>query len=335
MKITIIVPIGRFPCLIYSCLGNIRQTAGTDELDIALLLSEDLYPEVKEYLQIAVERFKCRCIIAPIDLNKCNDNRTNMEPVNHLLLLDWVVRHGDIKDWVLIQHGDLFYHPENKGWYDFLEKQLNPNLFALHIENTGNIYRLDGQVIPILDDLCGVFNKKRLVEENLSFNWGTINETLFLSPQTNDAVQAGRFRHHTQGRVGNGHFLDGTKAMSLEASIRFHNEIKCFKWNTHHLCRFFKIAESVNRNHNILIINEEAISYNMLYRYAMLSSMCFDKNIHGKYIVPISRIGHNQRLIDHNAFWTDYIKSFYPDVNCIGYEDNFDIDEVYFNGEKL
>jgi hypothetical protein len=93
-RITVVVPVGIFPELPKICAENIFANS-CDYIDIAFLVTKNTNPDVINTIDDIKNVRKIQC---PFDQGD-----------DHCVLLDWVMYNGKVKDWVLVQHADVFW----------------------------------------------------------------------------------------------------------------------------------------------------------------------------------------------------------------------------------
>lgn len=97
MKLSLLVPVGKFSYFVRACLQNVFETCGTpDAVDFVFLTSNRILPQIEAALEEARQNYRFRVVAAPFDAGS-----------DHLRLLDWAVRETDLTEWVAVQHCDL------------------------------------------------------------------------------------------------------------------------------------------------------------------------------------------------------------------------------------
>src|SRR6266853_859232 len=99
MKLSLVIPIGRFSFFVHACLANVFETCGAPEvIDFVFLTARTVPPEIETAFKEAADNYRFRVIATPFDPSP-----------NHLRLLDWAVRNSDLTDWFMVQHCDVFW----------------------------------------------------------------------------------------------------------------------------------------------------------------------------------------------------------------------------------
>jgi hypothetical protein len=88
----------------------------------------------------------------------------------------------------------------------------NPNRFAITSKDTPQRVMFDGQIILGLSDYAGAYNRIQLIEKDLYFNWGCV-EDLKMSDRTRELIECRRFSKMDFGQI---EWLDGSELITLE-----------------------------------------------------------------------------------------------------------------------
>lgn len=273
MKLSLLVPVGRFSYFVRACLQNVFETCGApDLLDFVFLTSREVTPAIQRAFAEAASSYQFRVLPAPFDAGS-----------DHLRLLDWAVREADLTEWFIVQHCDLFWKEQN--WLNRVLEAVQPDLVLLCTPCPSRFcYRqtpdAPGTNIPIVGDFFGVYNRTELIERNLFFRWGTLGKEVRVSVAVMNAVSASRIYHERGGpRIEAGKvFMDGSQAMAWELAV--HNpqgighvlSLDSF----YHLVAFFRIADSIRRVENTLRC-DFPIGLGSYALYSYLTSFCIER----------------------------------------------------------
>jgi hypothetical protein len=336
---SVIIPVGRFSFFPTVCARNVCETCGNHhDLDLVFLTSSTIEPPVREALRHA----QARVIAAPFDAG-----------YNHLLLLDWAFREADLTPWVVIQHCDLFWRQE--GWLDEIAQAVleRPDGLAVAADWPDKLahFRIAGTPSLVLHDYFGAYNRHAVVREGLRFVWGKIGE-LPLSPEVEARIAAGDVTwlpwykneydclYDIKEKVyGPGDWLDGTDAMTLEASIRLRDQVGSLRLREkfHHVWQFFRIASAVRLTGGVLDLGhiDPKCHHEPLAAYSRLTSLFFDRNELGEQAVPwavFTRLGY---LTDKAVRLGEWLGRYADPVNAIGESDALGVREVISRGQCI
>lgn len=204
-----VIPIGgACAYFVHTNLANIAETCGVDlgDFDLVFLTGKTISPQLQKAYKEASEKYKFRVVQAPFE---CDLNMS---------LVDWAMRNADLQDWVSLQHIDTFWRPNSIPWLktiiDTVEE--NPNNIAISGYNCShNLF--NGREITGMTDFCGAYNRNQLIDKNLKFIWGRIDE-LNISAKTKFLIQDKRF---TNRQLDSIKWLDGGELITLEIAAKY------------------------------------------------------------------------------------------------------------------
>jgi hypothetical protein len=274
--ISIIVPIGVFPFFAKACLHNVLETCGTTNIDFVFLHNHGIPDNMQQaFDELRHEGMKFRVVECAFDADEC-----------HTMLLDWIIRNDpSLREWIIVQHCDLFWQRNN--WLKVILEsiQAHPDCIALTPNDLKLVRWKDGRELVTLHDFFGVYNKNRIIQNNLLFQWGPYC-LLPISHEVRKIVdnQEVTFKENI---IFHDQFLDGTVMMSLECAVRFPNLVhylpadftnrKCFY---QHWWDFFRFAHCVKIEGSNLLIGRRSQS---MGHYSYVSSfICSGETFHAK-----------------------------------------------------
>ena len=206
---------------IHTNLQNIAETCGMmyKDFDMVFLTSKTISPELQEAFEFNSKKYKFRVIQAPFetDLN--------------MILVDWAVRNTDINKWFSLQHMDTFWKPESIPWMKATESLIkdNPNNLAIASYYDCSNILFDGKDFVGLTDFCGAYNKEQLIDKNLYFKWGSLEE-LNTSIRVKDLFKCCRF---TTREFTPKFWVDGGELITCEVAAHYPHLVKRFNFNEH------------------------------------------------------------------------------------------------------
>lgn len=266
MKLSLLVPIGRFSFFVHACLQNVLETCGAPEIiDFVFLTSCQITPEIETAFAEAHKNYPFRVIAAPFDAGS-----------DHLRLLDWAIRNADLADWVVIQHCDLFW--KEKNWLCRVLQEIQPELAVLCTPCPSS-YFFQQTNINIVGDFFGVYNRQQLIERKLFFKWGVLGRDVPVSDKVVEAVQTGAICRKNGEKIFLGReYMDGSQAMALELAVHAPKAVKQITPLLHflHLTAFFRIADSVRREGGVLRCNFP-IAMHAYAHYSYVTSFCIER----------------------------------------------------------
>lgn len=220
----ILIPIEKFSFFVHACYNNIKSTS--KNVEVVFITSENTTTDVKD----AIKTIKCKEIQVPLNFNGC-DKVKNGFP--HQIMLDYAIKDKTLSDWVMVQHCDLFW--TNKGWAEKIVRLLKKNKTTIcHPQ----YLKYD---VPLVGDYFGVYNRKKIIEQNLTFKCGYVGE-LSMSNKLLSMIENKQIPN-----IAIGDWIDGSVAMSLELAIT--NQISLLDLSHHfyHLMAFYRINESLSQ----------------------------------------------------------------------------------------
>lgn len=334
MKFTLLIPVGRFSYFVHACVQNVFETCGdVENLDLVFLTSKTVTPAIEMAFAEQAEHYPFRVLAAPFEAGS-----------NHLQLLDWAIREGDLTDWVIVQHSDLFWQRHN--WLAQISESVRPELAVLCVPCKSRfcIKRPKQQSesnIPIVGDFFGVYNRKRLVEKDLRFTWGVLGEDVKVSYLVNDAIQRGiiyQCGNKNLVEVGK-QFMDGSQAMAWELTLHDPESIGhvlSFEW-FYHVVAFFRIADSITRRGNTLRC-DFPIDFFAYALYSYLTSFCIEREEVESVALPWSVFCGLARYYRQDVTaWEqigEWLRTYSRAKHVIGMDD-LGVDWVEFLGDRL
>jgi hypothetical protein len=332
MKLSLLVPVGRFSYFVHACLQNVFETCGApDDLDFVFLTSMTVEPAVQMAFAEAAKTHPFRVLTAPFDAG-----------FDHLQLLDWAVRKTDLTEWFIVQHCDLFWQEHN--WLPRIVQCVRPDLSLLCAPcpsryNFRPTPGAPGTNIPIVGDFFGAYNRKQLLERNLSFKWGTLHTEVQVSQKVIEAAQKGLiYRDKGNPRIVPGkEFMDGSQAMAWELAVHDPRGIGHVLSldSFHHLVAFFRIADSLSRAGNTLRCNFP-IGLGSYAFYSYLTSFCIDREEVEPVAIPWSVFSHIARRhgVDVGVWrqLMEWLRGYSRAKQVIGL-DRLGLEQVDFNGQ--
>ncbi|MFN0016977.1 MAG: hypothetical protein ACKVP0_01890 [Pirellulaceae bacterium] len=322
-KISLVIPIGKFSFFVHACLQNIFETCRASEsLDFVYLTSQDIAPELQNAFQDAAKDFSFRVVSAPFNSGS-----------DHLQLLDWAVRNADLTDWIIVQHCDLFWREQN--WLDRIFQEIDPAVTAICVPCPSR-YRIGSSQIPIVGDFFGVYNRRRLIEQNLYFRWGTLGADVQVSEEVGEAIRSGLIRRDDNRPIRFGReWMDGSQAMGWELAV-LGSEVKQVPLDFLHLTGFFRIAETIQR-HNTTLRCDFQLDFDSYVLYSYLTSFCIERAEVEPVALPWHWTSHLTRLhgrdISEAQAAGKWLRGYSRAKEVVGM-DAMGLERIYLNGTK-
>jgi hypothetical protein len=299
-RISLLIPVGRFSYFVHACLQNVLETCGApDALDFVFLTNRTVPTEISKAFEDASKTYPFRVIAAPLEVGSA-----------HMHLLDWAMRYADLTEWVIIQHCDLFWQERN--WLGRILGEIKPELTVL-CPSCPSRDHFGSQNIPLVGDAFGVYNRSKLIEQNLWFRWGVLGHDVPVSLEVINAVQSGlirrdgqpvsfgsvrprqprpvsfgsvrprqprlRLRWRRPPLIGK-EWMDGSVAMSWELAVHDPQGVWHFRppLNQFHLWSFFRFAERVRRKGNRFWCDVDWVYPYWLGWYSYVTSFCIERS---------------------------------------------------------
>lgn len=321
MKISLLVPIGRFSYFVHASLQNVFETAGAT-LDFVFLTSQYVGPDIEVAFSDARKLYSFRVVSAPFDAGS-----------NHLRLLDWAMREADLSEWVAVQHCDLFWR--ERGWLRRVLGETGPERVVVCPPYPSK-YRLGSRNIPIVGDFFGAYNRRQVIDRGLFFRWGTLGREVAVSPEVAEAIRSGSICREDGRAIETGReWMDGSQAMGWEMAVHAPESIRQVDLDFLHLTGFFRIAETIHRVGSTLQCNFPlALSSYALYSH--LTSFCIERAEVQEVAVPWRLFERLARLYGRDVGETkpvgEWLRGYSTARQVVGLDD-LGIERVDFNGE--
>jgi len=281
MKISLIVPIGgNCSYFVHTNLANVAETCGMsfDDFDFVFMTGSEVGPQLQEAFELASKQYKFRVLRCPIKSKL------------HLDLFEWAIPHADLNDWIFLQHMDTFWKPGCKPWLKITQSMIeNSSPDHIAIGNyDGHKALLDGKEFTQFYDYATAVNRKKMVQNNLSFMWGN-KRKLKMSDQTRRYIDEGRFTNKNMEKI---EWLDGSVLMGMELAVHFPNLTSKFDYNSEmiHPWSWIRIWLDIKKNENFINIDKNVEYFKKhLHRYAgisYVSSICTDLDIPNQPMFP-------------------------------------------------
>lgn len=288
--LTLLVPVGDYPFFVDAVCSNIEQTGGTpmDQVDLAFVVTKD--PPERLVRAFRRQTVPLRVLKSPI---------ADKEHGVHLKLLDWAVKFGTTSRWVYVQHTDMFWDQSDSPWLAAILKELETadgvaltipyNLSLGEFQYNQHKYRLDGRLLTRAHDFAGVYDRRKLLDMNLSFLWGRLDK-LGVSAELREAIHAGRVTwEHRNGPVQLSEWVDGSDLIGLELGLRRPSMIRDLRLANKfvHCWDLFGIASDMTRTGDTISVRREVSRcVRGLPSYSWISSHLFDVEEMGDKIFP-------------------------------------------------
>lgn len=281
MKISLIVPIGgNCAYFVHTNLANVAETCGLsfDEFDFVFMTSDRIEPQLQEAFDLASKQYKFRVLKTPV------------KSKIHLDLLEWAIPHGDLEDWIFLQHMDTFWKPGCKPWLKITQSMIeNSNPDHIAIGNyDGHKALLDGKEFTQFYDYAAVVNRKKMVEHNLSFMWGNKTQ-LKISDKTRKYIDEARFTNKQMEKI---HWFDGSVLMGMELAVHYPHLTSKFDYNSEMIHPWSWVRDWLGLKMGAsTVTTDKSIKHftRHLNRYAgisYVSSTCTDLDIPNQPIFP-------------------------------------------------
>lgn len=269
-KINILIPIGRFSFFAQACLKNIQKTTlKSDSIRVTYLASNNLEPHISDI----ISKEDCDLIKSPF----CSNS-------NHLQLLDWAIREANISEWFLTQHCDLIW--KKSGWLQEFKPFMNCDNILICPFNWSN-YSYNDTRMNTAGDFLGAYNRQKLIENELKFDWGRLGFNCKVSKTLNEEIKSNKIKNIITGRnVEDGEFMDGSQALTWEVYVNSPQSIKILHINDYydHLLSIFRIADLTKWNEDTIEIDYNWAPFGsdlwlkIFSAYSYLTTFLFDKN---------------------------------------------------------
>lgn len=341
MQVSILISIGLYPYFVRANLENIRETCGVDLADVDFVfLTHDTVPQnlLDAFEEERRRGYKFRVVRAPFDSG-----------LNQLRLFDWAMANASLREWVVIQHSDLFWLPGCDPWMPKVQKAIQEH--PDHIFLTNDFwynFSIDGKMYPpiVTDSLC-VFNRKRFVEQKLFWEWGHPLESQHrISPELSTAIDLDKIARYDSGtfetKVGWTTWLDGGIFATLETALRFPhliNRSRFIEIDTYfHPWQFYRVASSARLKDGVFRIRTETKN-NLTPQaaYSYISSFCFDrKDLVNPYpwslFVRIAdRLGYDHRSMYRNLA---PLQRYRITSDVLGHDD-MGVHTIYYGKQRI
>lgn len=269
-RTNIVIPLGRFSFFVNACLNNVLETCGAkDKLRVTFLISKDVEDSV---------------------LNILNDNKENCDVLqapfstanNHVQLLDWAVREGNLSQWFVTHHCDLFWIKEN--WFSEICQHMHSRHFAICPFNWSN-YSYDQKRMHTAGDFLAAYNSDMVIKNNLYFAWGKLGESCKVSKEVQKMILENRITNIQKNiPVQNGEWMDGSQALTWELYVRYPEKIKILDIQSFyiHLLSIFRVAEMTRWKEDTIEIDYDWAPFGselwlqIFTAYSYLTTFLFD-----------------------------------------------------------
>lgn len=273
-SISMVLPIGVLPFFVNACLQNITETCGYQlaEFDLVFVVLEDVSVKVLKALKEAEKKFRFRVIHTPFKF-RYNEQQLNM--------MDWVIRNGNLRDWVIVQHCDWLSH--TPSWMKLICKTIEENPKAVYISYPYGTdrWQLDGKSVCMTNDVFAVHKKSNLLDNDYRFLWGNLKDLKY-SPMLAEAVQAKRFSLDGQ-IIDMERWIDGNDLIGYELLVRDPDLMKIISLKYTHPWSIFRVATRCIRHENKLMVEHLA----QAAIYSKMSSYLFDIDSFEDPYVPL------------------------------------------------
>jgi hypothetical protein len=229
--LSIIVPVGVFSNIPIICQSNIDQYFGHN-VDLIFLVHRNTDTATLK----AIKKTRARILVCPFENGS-----------DHCKLLDWAMYYGDLKDWVLIQHADLFWQGKNfLSNFEIIKN--DKDFFIISKYKKFNFFIFDKKEYPLLDDVATLFRRDKFIEHKLSLRSGIVNR-LDLSSLALDFITKGKIKtriYEKEKILSLDSWLDGGHSLTIELLSRnlFDNVVFLDSINFWHPSQFFRIHET-------------------------------------------------------------------------------------------
>lgn len=232
---SIIIPLGKFPFFIKILLKNINEKFLNP--DISFVIKNTKCENIEKELEDASNEFKFRVIRTPFDSE------------DHLELFNWAIANNACREWIMIQHCDLFWY--NSNWI----KRFPKNKTVIVNDEPSN-FTIYNKKITSLGDFFGLYNNAFMNENKYKLQRGNVNSKSF-SQQLLKAIKTKKVKKENGVINVNGDFFDGSILFSLEMAVNHPSKILRIDAHKsyHHMIAFFRISESITLLNGTLNIN--------------------------------------------------------------------------------
>lgn len=307
--ISVIVPTGDYPFFVNACSKNIRENTG---LDTCFITAKN----PSKMLVDSICNANCRYLEAPFPYD---------ERGIHLKLLDWAICQEELEDLIYVQHCDMFWE---KPWlhdviglggvaicfsHDKLKSEFKPSRYKFFLDNK-----------PLLrtHDFAGVYNRKFLLDNRLSFIWGIVEN--LGSEKLLDAVDNKRILRLNGSFLTRQDYLDGSDRIGLELALIGDGLVKESKTSSfyYHCWDLFGMGFDSCREDDKIIVNRQFNkSTRGLLAYSWISSYLFDKQEMGNKLFPWCFVKENIENLKMPII-CEFIKKYKNNDCFIGMDDN-------------
>lgn len=286
--ITLLLPTAYCPFFIEAVCKNIKETSGISEkqIDLNFIITADATDKLKNLL----EKTGFNVLQSPI-----SDNNHGV----HLKLLDWAIKFGVQSKWIYVQHMDMFWEKSSTPWLKTIMDEIeNSEEIALTIpdclsqsdfKHKWHKFAINGINLLRTHDFSGVYNREKLIDMDLKFAWGKLNE-LNISKELKEIIELKKLRWIHRGLdVKIDDELDGSDLIGLEITARCPKKIKALpiKNNFIHSWDMLNLYNKIIRdNKTIYIDNKLENSTRAFSSYSWISSHLFDKKEMRDKIIP-------------------------------------------------
>ncbi len=339
--LSLVVPTGgSISYFFWQNLFNIVQTVGDQikEIDLIFLTAKNVPAILDNALIKASKEYPFRILRGP-------------DYTSHLGLIDWAMRHGQLQEWVLLQHNDTYWIKTD--WYKAIRNQIdaNPECIAIAVQGEECRYQIDGQEVPHMHDYVGVYKKKYIVDQNLSFTWGQAN-SLKWSSKARDMINQSRITSkYIKNPMGWNYGLDGSDLISIEFALHCPDKIIYFPFRNYmmHPWSIIRPAIKCSRKHRTLKL---PITYERLMKkkknfatLSLVSSLYYEASESLDLVIPWAffgkELGFSEENIRNSALFKAMTKYAPEPESSVGLEETFglkyvELKEGYFvpkNGE--
>lgn len=271
--LSILIPVIKYPFFVQTTLENIRQNCDVPEsqLDIVFVIAANTAKSVIAEIQRCQFLYHFRYLEAPFDTGQ-----------NEGALIDFAMRHPLLNEWAIVQPCGIYWtRPE---WYSTISENLDQSLIAIcGMEYTS--LTLDDDPILLAGGFFGVYNRSKIIELNLSFQWGRLITDVAISPNLKNVLSEKRIKRNNSPIHPN-EWVDTGVALSLELACGIEDSLGIINMNPLliHLFSFHQIEQLMNNNilNNFLsqdhfgISSETWLAATVCYSY--LTSKYFDPN---------------------------------------------------------
>lgn len=241
MRISLLLPIGPFSVFAKACLSNISETCGIPLSDFDFVFLTNPNTNIEDTFLKLSKDYQFRILTCPHDYG-----------YEHTKLLDWAVRYGNIEQWFLVQHCDLFWQQCN--WLPPLLSLLKDQIAI--VPETYPDFVWNGKTIITLHDFLGIYNRDKLLNYNLTFRWGMYKDLHFSEEVNKEVQKQAVLENRSLTPIHSNYFIDGSKSMTLECGIRFPNSVELLpKLQFDHWREFFRVAERIKIEGKTLFSN--------------------------------------------------------------------------------